>query len=557
MASASGIRAGAAYVELLVHDSALVRGLKAASAKLRAFGATVASMGTGLMTAGAAIVTPLLASVKAFAETGDKLDEMSARTGVSVEALSEFEYAASLSGSSLEDMEGSVRKMQASIVKAGDGSKQATEAFARLGLGVRQLQGLSPEDQFALIAQRLMEIKDPTDRAATAMQIFGRSGTALLPMMKDLPALREEARKLGLVWSTEDAKAAGVLSDAMTSLWASLKRIVTTIGAALAPFVLQLVKDFQKVATAVQQWLSRNRGLVVSALKLGVILAAAGAALFVLGKAFMFVAAIVGGIATVFTAVGSIIAGFIGGIGTIISVVSTVAGAVGTAFTAISAAIAAVGAPVLIVIAALAALAVYALYASGVLESAWTAAVGAVGDAASWLQDRFAELKEFATTTFKGIADALAAGDVALAARIMWLGIQVAWFKGLAALALDADKTERTQREAHAKELADAEAALDAARNEWLGAIVEAGQKRREVETNVPPAARQLPETALPAVEQAVSKFDVVGTFSAMATFGMGIGGSAAERTAKSSEETARNTKRILDEVQSGEATFE
>jgi len=519
------------------------------------------------------------------------------------------------------------------------------------------------------------------------MQIFGRSGTALLPMMKDLPALRDEARKLGLVWSTEDAKAAGVLADAMTSLWASLQRIVTTIGAALAPFVLQLVKDFQEVATAVQQWLSRNRGLVVSALKLGIILAAAGAALYVLGKAFVFLAAIVGGIATVFTAVGSIIAGFIGGIGTIISVVSTVAGAVGTAFTAISAAIAAVSTPVLIVIAALAALGValvavgaYALYSSGVLQTAW-------GSAVSWLQDRFAELKEFATTTFRGIADALAAGDVALAARIMWLGIQVAWLKGvaalkgvwfglkdwflkttndmlygaaamvtnvfydlqstwasavnfwadtlgsfaslfkrtwneivgwaaklwtgllsmvdpsinveatnkqidqdtkrrneevsrqtlnarlgraqegpdiekerqgvLAALALDADKTERTQREAHAKELGDAEAALDAARNEWLGAIVEAGQKRRDVETNVPPAARQLPETALPAVEQAAQKFDVVGTFSALATFGMGVGGSAAERTAKASEETARNTKRILDEVQSGEATFE
>ena len=41
--------AGAAYVELLVNNSALVRGLKAASAKLRAFGATVSAMGANMV----------------------------------------------------------------------------------------------------------------------------------------------------------------------------------------------------------------------------------------------------------------------------------------------------------------------------------------------------------------------------------------------------------------------------------------------------------------------------------------------------------------------------
>ena len=38
MANARGIRAGAAYVELFVNDSKLVRGLTQASKKLKAFG---------------------------------------------------------------------------------------------------------------------------------------------------------------------------------------------------------------------------------------------------------------------------------------------------------------------------------------------------------------------------------------------------------------------------------------------------------------------------------------------------------------------------------------
>jgi hypothetical protein len=61
-------------------------------------------------------------------------------------------------------------------------------------------------------------------------------------------------------------------------------------------------------------------------------------------------------------------------------------------------------------------------------------ATNAGGQALAWLGERFDELKSFALTAFQGIKDALAAGDISLAAKILWLSLQVAWRTGIATL---------------------------------------------------------------------------------------------------------------------------
>src|SRR5690606_7163127 len=98
MAAGQAIRAGAAYIELSTRDSKLVKGLSNASKKLKAFGASVGAMGLKLTAAGGAIVAPLMGMAKQFADVGADLDDMSQRTGVSVQALSELGFAAEMSG---------------------------------------------------------------------------------------------------------------------------------------------------------------------------------------------------------------------------------------------------------------------------------------------------------------------------------------------------------------------------------------------------------------------------------------------------------------------------
>jgi hypothetical protein len=81
-ASASGIRAGRAYVELLADDRALARGLRAAQQKLAAFGYAVRRIGTQMAALGIGIIVPLGLAAKSFADTGSQLNDMAARTGL-------------------------------------------------------------------------------------------------------------------------------------------------------------------------------------------------------------------------------------------------------------------------------------------------------------------------------------------------------------------------------------------------------------------------------------------------------------------------------------------
>ena len=77
MAKSNSIRAGRAFVELFADDTKLVRGLRAAEKKLRAFCASISRMGRQMVGLGAAVLTPLAAASKAFAAMGDSIGKMS------------------------------------------------------------------------------------------------------------------------------------------------------------------------------------------------------------------------------------------------------------------------------------------------------------------------------------------------------------------------------------------------------------------------------------------------------------------------------------------------
>lgn len=180
MALPQGIRAGRAFVELFADDSKLVRGLRRAEKRLKAFGDRIRNLGLKIAGLGAAMLTPLIGAAKAFSSMGDQVAKMAKRTGLSVETLSELRFVASQTGTDFESLEMAFRKMQRSIYDAGRGLSTTVDALEDLGLTFQDLDGLSPEDQFKLLADRISQVEDPTRKAAIAMSLFGRTGMFLL-----------------------------------------------------------------------------------------------------------------------------------------------------------------------------------------------------------------------------------------------------------------------------------------------------------------------------------------------------------------------------------------
>lgn len=111
------------------------------------------------------------------------LNDTAIKTGISVDALQRLQFAAGLSGGSLESVSGAVGRMQKALVTAGEGSAQAKEALDRLGLSAQQILALSPDKQFEAIAVAIAGIQDPATRTTAAMGLFGKSGAELVPTL--------------------------------------------------------------------------------------------------------------------------------------------------------------------------------------------------------------------------------------------------------------------------------------------------------------------------------------------------------------------------------------
>lgn len=395
----SAVRAGRAFVELYADGTKLARGLKQARDRLKAWGATVQGVGNKIFAAGAALAGPLAAAAKAFSDAGSDLADMSQRTGASVEALSELGFAANQSGADLETLENGLKKMQKKLADAAGGSAEANAALQRLGLSSAALKDLAPDAQFAALADRIASIADPAQRTAAAMDVFGKAGTQLLPLLNEgsqgIEQLREEARALGISMSTEDATAAEAFGDDLSRLWQTMKSGLFRVGAALAPVLSELVQQFTVGAAAVSKWVNENRPAIVAGLKLAGALLAGGAALI---------------------GVGVVLKGFglvVGGIGSAIAIALAVAK---VAFAGLAAAVMFLASPIGLVVAAVVGLGAVTVAQSGVMQTTLDGLPGLWSD-----------LKNTATTAWGAIGKALASGNLAAAANVAWTGLKLVW----------------------------------------------------------------------------------------------------------------------------------
>lgn len=248
------IDVGDAVLKITGDTGGLDKSLDSVQKKAGGLGSTMKGIGIGLAAVGTAAIGAGVASVKSFADAGDEVQKMALRTGMSTEALSELRYMADLSGTSLGGLEAGFKKMQRTIIDAQDGTETYTEAFDRINVNYKELMGLSPEEQFNKITTALAAVEDPTLKAAAAQEIFGRSGTDLLPMLaqgsEGIAKMKQEAREMGVVFSQEDADAAADLKDGLTRVEGAAKGLMNEIAKALLPALMPLIDAFKELILA-------------------------------------------------------------------------------------------------------------------------------------------------------------------------------------------------------------------------------------------------------------------------------------------------------------------
>ena len=183
---------------------------------------SIRNLGLQLGALSAVAVAGVTRELRAMTQQADRLDKLATATGVTVEELQRLGFAAEQSGSDMETVGRAVTQLQRNIQGATDGLSSYNRAFDRIGVSVRDLQGLSPDQQFLRIAQALSEVGDAGVRNATALEIFGRAGRELIPLLDrgadGIRELGDQFERTGAVISTEAARDFARFNDELNLL---------------------------------------------------------------------------------------------------------------------------------------------------------------------------------------------------------------------------------------------------------------------------------------------------------------------------------------------------
>lgn len=204
------------------------------------------------------------------AKAADDLATLSTVTGLSTDALQEFEYASNLIDVSTDTMTGSMTKLISTMRSARDGSESIAQAYQKLHIRITEGNGQlrNANTVFYQVVDALGKVRNETERDALAMQIFGKSAQELNPLIEagsgKLRELAKEAHDVGYVMDEQTISKFLDLSDAMERMEKQGDALKNSFAVALLPMLTALFETLSKIPTPVLQTMVVVAGIVAS-----------------------------------------------------------------------------------------------------------------------------------------------------------------------------------------------------------------------------------------------------------------------------------------------------
>lgn len=203
----------------------------------------------------------------------DKFNDVADSIGVPVEQLTSLGKVAEQAGSSTDAVADAFKFLGKNASEAAAGSATAMAAFQRLGISSKTVgANLGDLDKLMMMVADGLKGMEAADRTAASMDLLGRSGTDLIPTLKQGSAAIQEQREWfaswGAVVTQKAAESADRFGDAMgkiSAAWEGLKQyfsdeVRVKLVEKLEEFVVWLdahkaqIKDFASTAAEWIVW---------------------------------------------------------------------------------------------------------------------------------------------------------------------------------------------------------------------------------------------------------------------------------------------------------------
>jgi hypothetical protein len=203
-----------------------------------AFGSNLGkAMFGGISVAAAAAFAGVVAAMKSAIQAGGELSDMMARTGADGAKLVVLQRAFENAGMAASSVPQVLNKMQKALAGVNEDGQETGNAFAKLGLSVGTLMAMDPAAAFRATSEAIARLPDPAQRAAAAMELFGRSGGELLVLMTDTTAFSAAEEQVGSLAQTlaDNAAQLDAVADALELLDVKMQQVGVELAVALMP----------------------------------------------------------------------------------------------------------------------------------------------------------------------------------------------------------------------------------------------------------------------------------------------------------------------------------
>jgi lambda family phage tail tape measure protein len=209
----------------------------------------VEGFSTGAKVSLLAVGTAFAASAREAINFADKINDVAKANDMSVQSVLRMSQALSTNGGNADDAGKLMASFANKVDEAAQGGAKAQKAFLSVGVSLKDLRTLSPDELFQKTIKSLAGVEDSMKRNALATDMFGRAIRGV-----DIKGMADEFEKIkGKFAGSEEAfKSIGNSVDRLDRFFLNLK---VTLATRVAP-------AFEYVTQAMEDWQKRGQGIV-------------------------------------------------------------------------------------------------------------------------------------------------------------------------------------------------------------------------------------------------------------------------------------------------------
>ena len=224
----------------------VIEGKNSASKAFKQADSQLSGISSAAKKAGAALlatfsVAAISVWVKNSITAADQARKTAQSIGLTTESFTGLQFAASQSGVATTEFAGALTRLSRSLSDAATKGGIPADVFAQLGISVLDAEGnlRSADTVLSDLADTFQNMPNGVEKTAAAVELLGRSGARLIPLLnggsEGIKALTDQAERLGLVISDEQAAASERFNDNIAAMGGASRGAANTIAGELLP----------------------------------------------------------------------------------------------------------------------------------------------------------------------------------------------------------------------------------------------------------------------------------------------------------------------------------